>query len=240
MTENISDEIQFQRDYYSKTATIYDDMHVKANEKDEHFFALTFMIAALDYFEIQSILDIGSGTGRAIQYIKGKKPELRVVGIEPAKELRQIGYDKGLTEIELASGDATKLQFSDSEFDLVCEFGALHHIKHPELAVSEMLRVAKKAILISDGNNFGQGSFLARIIKQLINAFGLWSVADFIKTKGKGYSLSEGDGLAYSYSVFNDYKQIQAQCKNIHLLNTIDGHINPYRTASHITLLGIK
>ncbi len=47
MTENISDEIQFQRDHYLKTATVYDDMHVDANEKDELFFALTFMIATL-------------------------------------------------------------------------------------------------------------------------------------------------------------------------------------------------
>jgi len=240
MVENISNEIQFQRDYYSKTANAYDDMHVDTSEKDEHFFALTFMIAALDYFEIQSILDIGSGTGRAIHYMKMKKPELHIVGIEPVKELRQIGYDKGLTKNELFDGDATKLQFSDSEFDLVCEFGVLHHIKRHELAVSEMLRVAKKAIFISDSNNFGQGSFLARIIKQLINAFGLWGVADFIKTKGKGYTISEGDGLAYSYSVFSDYKQIQAQCKNIHLLNTKDGYINPYKTASHIAVLGVK
>lgn len=240
MTEKISDEVQFQRDYYSKTADKYDDMHVDSNEKDEHFFALTFMIAALDYFEIQSILDIGAGTGRAIQYIKKKRPELRVMGIEPVKELRQIGHDKGLTEGELTYGDATKLQFAAGEFDLVCEFGVLHHIKHHELAVSEMLRVARKAILISDSNNFGQGSFVARSIKQLINAFGFWDVADFIKTKGKGYTVSEGDGLGYSYSVFNDYKKVQAQCKKIHLLNTKDGHINPYRTASHIALLGVK
>lgn len=240
MTENVQDEVQFQRNYYSTTAVKYDDMHVDANEKDEHFFALTFMIAALDYFEIQSILDIGSGTGRAIQYIKKKKPEVRVVGIEPVTELRQIGHEKGLSETELVDGDATELQFTDGEFDLVCEFGVLHHIKYHELAVSEMLRVARKAILISDSNNFGQGSFIARSIKQLINAFGLWNVADFIKTKGKGYTISEGDGLAYSYSVFNNYKQIQAQCKNIHLLNTNDGHINPYRTASHIALLGVK
>jgi len=169
-----------------------------------------------------------------------KKSELRVVGIEPVKEFRQVGYDKGLTESELIDGDATKLQFSDGEFDLVCEFGVLHHIKRHELALSEMLRVAKKAIFISDSNNFGQGSFLARTIKQLINAFGLWRVADFIKTKGKGYTISEGDGLAYSYSVFNDYKQIQAQCRKIHLLNTNDGCINPYRTASHVALLGVK
>ena len=238
MTENISNEIRFQRDYYSKTATGYDDMHV--NEKDEHFFALSFMTAAIDYFEIQSVLDIGSGTGRAIQYIKREKPELRVVGIEPVKDLRQVGHGKGLSESELVDGDATKLKFFDGEFDLVCEFGVLHHIKRHELVVSEMLRVARKAILISDSNNFGQGSFLVRTIKQLINGFGLWGVADFIKTKGKGYTMSEGDGLAYSYSVFNDYKQIRTQCQNIHLLNTKDGHINPYRTASHIALLGVK
>ena len=240
MTESISEEIKIQRDYYSRTASKYDEMHVDTNEQDEHFFALAFLIAALDYFEIQSILDIGSGTGRAIQYIKKKKPELRIVGIEPVSELRQIGHKKGLEESELIDGDATKLHFSDGEFDLVCEFGVLHHIERHELAVSEMLRVAKKAILISDSNNFGQGSFIARTIKQLINSFGLCSIADFIKTKGKGYTISEGDGLAYSYSVFNDYKLIQTKCRQIHLLNTKDGHINPYRTASHIALLGVK
>ena len=61
-----------------------------------------------------------------------------------------------------------------------------------------------------------------------------------VKTKGKGYTISEGDGLAYSYSVFNSYKQIKAKCRSIHLLNTQDGLINPYRTASHVALLGIK
>jgi len=74
----------------------------------------------------------------------------------------------------------------------------------------------------------------------MINSLGLWKIADLIKTRGKGYSISEGDGIAYSYSVFNNYRQIQAQCKSIHLLNTKDGRINIYKTASHIALLGIK
>ena len=240
MTNNTSDEIRFQRNYYSKTAEQYDNMHIGPNGRDEHFFALSFMVSAFDYFNIQSVLDIGSGTGRAIQYIKDKAPKVRVMGIEPVQELRNIGHNKGLSETGLIDGDATKLQFNDGEFDLVCEFGVLHHIRHPEIAVSEMLRVAKKAIFISDSNNFGQGSFMARSIKQFIDTFGLWNVADFIKTKGKGYTISEGDGLAYSYSAFNNYKQIEMQCKNIHLLNTNNGHINPYRTASHIALLGVK
>jgi len=103
-----------------------------------------------------------------------------------------------------------------------------------------MLRVARKAIYISYSNNFGQGSRLSRVIKQAFNAANLWPLANFIKTKGKGYSVSEGDGLAYSYSVFNDYKQIKKACASVHMLNPLDAGPNLYRTSSHLILLGIK
>lgn len=231
-------EIEIQRRYYAETAAHYTGMHI--NERDEHSFALSFMMAALNYLEIKSVLDIGSGTGRALQLIKRCRPDLKILGIEPVPELRQIGYQNGLTEAELIAGDATNLNLNDGEFDLVCEFGVLHHIRKPEVAIDEMLRVAQKGIFISDSNNFGQGFFLARSFKQLINACGLWQVVDFIKTKGKGYTISEGDGLAYSYSIFNNYKQIKHSCKAVHLLNTKDGEINFYKTASHVALLGIK
>lgn len=231
-------ETEIQRRYYAETAVHYENMHV--NEQDEHSFALSFLIAALDYFQVESILDIGSGTGRALNLIKKYRPDLRILGVEPVPELRQIGYRSGLTDTELVDGDATSLDFDDGEFDLVCEFGVLHHIKTPEVAVDEMLRVARKAIFISDSNNFGQGSLSTRLLKQWINACGLWKIADLIKTKGKGYTISEGDGLAYSYSVFNNYEQIKRSCKKIHLLNTKDGGRNFYQTASHIALLGVK
>lgn len=233
-----SDEVRIQRQYYAGSAHKYEEMHV--GEGDEHFFALAFLGATLRQLDIHSILDIGSGTGRAVRYLKKHHPDLKVVGLEPVKELRQIGYSLGLSESELIDGDATKLSFDTSEFDLVCEFGLLHHVPRPEVAVAEMLRVARKAIFISDSNNFGQGSPAIRLIKQLINRFGLWGFANFLKTKGKGYSISEGDGLAYSYSVFNNYDQIKSQCTRVHLLNTRDGAINPYATASHVALLGIK
>ena len=100
--------------------------------------------------------------------------------------------------------------------------------------------MARKAIFISDSNNFGQGSSFARLVKQTINVVGLWPVADFVKTKGKGYTFEEGDGLAYSYSVFNNYRQIAKACKSVHLLNTTNGGQNLYRTATHLALLGVK
>ena len=227
-----------QRRYYAETASRYEAMHV--NERDEHSFALGLLVASVDFLQVRSILDVGSGTGRAIRHLKKHRPDLRVVGIEPVKELREVGYSLGTAEADLVDGDANHLEFGAGEFDLVCEFAALHHMRRPELAVAEMLRVARKAIFISDANNFGQGSRAVRSIKQIINFFGLWKMANLAKTKGKGYLTSEGDGVAYSYSVFNNYKQIQASCSSIHLLNTVDGHLNLYRTATHVALLGVK
>jgi SAM-dependent methyltransferase len=231
-------DIQIQRDYYSQTAVNYNAMHV--NDNDEHFFALGVMVGLLDYLQVKSILDIGSGTGRAIHYIKQHRPDIKIVGIEPVLALREIGYQHGLSKSDLIPGDATNISFDTGEFDLVCEFGVLHHIKQPEKAVAEMLRVGKKGIFISDSNNFGAGSPLTRLMKQLLNAIKLWEIVDLIKTKGKGYLITEGDGLAYSYSVFNNYDQIRKSCKSVHLLNTQDSHMSLYRSATHVALLGIK
>lgn len=50
-------DIEIQRQYYAETAHVYNEMHVI--EKDEHFFAMAFMLGALDYLEIKSVLDIG-------------------------------------------------------------------------------------------------------------------------------------------------------------------------------------
>jgi len=231
-------EAELQQKYYSETAHKYNKMHVQ--EGDEHFFALSFMAGMLEYLGVRTILDIGSGTGRALSYIKARHPGVGIVGIEPVKELREVGYSHGLSNTELIEGDAARLQFSDKQFDVVCEFGVLHHVRRPERVVSEMLRVANKAVFISDSNNFGQGTRIARAIKQALRSCGVWRVADYIKTHGRGYTVSEGDGVAYSYSVFNSYRQVREACSSAHIVNTKDGEINPYRTAGHVALLGIK
>jgi len=198
------------------------------------------MFSMIDLFKIESVLDIGSGTGRVILKAKEARPKLMIVGIEPSPELREVGYSKGVLLDELVDGDAQRLHFADGSFDLVCAFAALHHIPNPRKAVSEMLRVARKAIFLSDSNNFGQGTPVVRAIKQAINSLGLWRVADLIKTRGKGYSISAGDGLAYSYSVFSDYSEIARRCKSVHVVNTVPAGRNLYRSAAHVALLGLK
>ncbi len=238
MNNPINQEIEIQRQYYANTAQQYEEIHVK--EEDEHFFALSFMLSVLDNLKIKSILDVGSGTGRTIKYIKKYRPDIKILGIEPVLELRNVAYAQGISENELIPGDAIDLPFSNNEFDLVCEFGVLHHIKKPEKAVSEMLRVANKSVFISDNNHFAHGAYFLRLAKYFLQCFRLWKFAHLIKTKGKGYTISQGDGLSYSYSVFDNYRQIEKQCQKTHLLSTKRSGINLYRNASHIALLGIK
>jgi len=233
----LESDVDIQRAYYAKTAQKYDELH--GTEESEHDFALEFMISSLDRFNIRSVLDIGSGTGRVLMKMRDERPDIVTVGVEPSIELRKIGHGKGLSEMQLIDGDGMNLEFMDKSFDLVCEFGVLHHITEPSKAVALMLRVAAKAIFISDSNNFGQGSWISRLVKQSINAVGLWPLANHIKTKGKGYTISEGDGLFYSYSVFDNYNQISEKCRAIHMLNTTDAGPNLYRTATHVALLGI-
>lgn len=240
MSENYTanqDEVSTQRAYYAATAERYDQMH---GQECETSLGLAFFLAAVDHLGIKSVLDVGSGTGLALLKVKNERPGIAAMGVEPSAELRAVAYSKGLADTELIDGNALALPFESGSFDLVCEFGALHHIPEPSRAVAEMLRVSRKAIFISDCNNFGQGSGLSRFLKQAINAVGLWPVAAWIKTGGKGYTITEGDGLGYSYSVFNDYKQIARACKSVHMFSNFGGRANLYRTAPQVSVLGIK
>jgi ubiquinone/menaquinone biosynthesis C-methylase UbiE len=234
----MNEAVQIQREYYTQTASQYDDMHL--HQDDEHYFALSFLSAMIGHFGIRSILDVGAGTGRTVMWLKNHFPDLVVKGVEPVDALREQGYKKGLRKDELLGGDGNKLQFRDGEFDLVCEFGVLHHVPKPAIVVGEMLRVAKKGVLISDSNNFGQGSFFSRTFKQALDAFGLWPAYNFVRTKGKRYQINEGDGLFYSYSVFNNIEQIKRVCRIVHVINTKNTSYNHYKTAEHVAVLGIK
>lgn len=235
---SLEEQIRLQRKYYAETAQDYDAMQLAPH--DEHQFALSVLSAMIDYHGIRSVLDVGSGTGRALRYLKARHPHVRFVGIEPVEALRHVGHAAGLAAEELTDGDVNALAFADGEFDLVCEFAVLHHVPHPARAVGEMLRVARKAIFISDANNFGQGGKLTRCFKQAINALGLWRAFDWLRTQGRGYHVSAGDGIFYSYSVYNNYRQVRAACQTVHQFNTVDAGISLAGSAPHVVLFGIK
>jgi SAM-dependent methyltransferase len=225
---------ELQRTYYANTATAYDAMHVSGI--DEHFLALSWLSSLVRLYKFRSLLDVGSGTGRCLRFMKDQGIPITLTGVEPVAELRAMGRKKGLSDAELIEGDALALPFNDASVDVVCSFGVLHHIRDHKRAVSEMCRVARQAIFISDANNFGQGTIIGRMVKQAVNALGLWSVFDLIRTKGKGYHYSDGDGIFYSYSIFNDIPVLRRQFRDLYFLSTMPGGANLYRAAPHLAV----
>jgi SAM-dependent methyltransferase len=196
---------QRQQDYYAETAPVYESTHVRPG--DEHFIALEYVAALLEVVRANSVLDVGSGTGRAIRFLRQRRPGLRVEGVEPVGELRAQAQALG-TILRDASGE--KLPFHDGSFDVVVSFGLLHHVPDPAPVVTEMTRVARSGVVISDANRFGQGSTGVGALKLAIYRAGLWPAFERFRTKGRGYMESDGDGIFYSYSIFDSMPQLQA------------------------------
>jgi ubiquinone/menaquinone biosynthesis C-methylase UbiE len=211
-------ERDIQHDYYRRTAQSYDAMHGGSDE-EAIGLGLSLLVAVIGRYGYRSLLSVGSGTGRELLFVKRHHPGLRLVGIEPVEEMRRVGHEKGLSASELIDGDGGDLPFERNSFDIVIEVAALHHIRRHDLAVREMVRVARHAVFLIDVNNFGQGSGLQRGLKQLLHAVGLWPAAVWLRTRGRGYHYSEGDGIYYSYSVFGSVPQIRHKFPIIHYMN---------------------
>ena len=228
---------EIQKHYYAKTASEYDSQHL--SHGDEHYRALHYLHGIIQLNDFKRILDLGAGTGRAALFLKELHPEIEIISIEPVKELREIGIAKGLSPQEIIDGDIYSLEFEDSSFDLVSAFGVFHHLENPISALEEMKRVSRNSIFISDSNNFGQGKALSRFLKQALHFFGIWNLTVLVKTRGKKYQISQGDGLAYSFSLFGLTKLLHS-VYSVYFLSTVPSRKNLFKTASHIAIYAQK
>ena len=105
-----------QRLYYSKTAKFYDQMH-NANT-GEHALALRHFLAYANEFGFHKVLDVGCGTGVALA--KMLKAGLDARGIEPVRELIDVGLKKHkIPKSRLKIGKAETINFSSNSFDAV-------------------------------------------------------------------------------------------------------------------------
>lgn len=196
--------VEIQRTYYTETANRYDAMHACEGAMDPGTSRL--VQGFIKMFQIHSVLDVGTATGLGMRQLKEAIPDLFVCGVEPVSALIDHGIQQGTASaisFVRASGDA--LPFPDASFDAVCEFAVLHHAQNPSAVVKEMLRVARRAVFICDSNRFGQGSRIARLTKLALYKTRLWNIYTYLRTRGKRYMITEGDGLAYSYSVYDSF-----------------------------------
>jgi len=236
---------QIQAAYYEKTAAFYDDAHMSNHEDSEHYVALDFIDALSRLLNLHSFLDVGAGTGRGVRYLLAKG-KYNIRGVEPVGKLIEQGEQKGVPKGLIVEGSGTSLPFEDNSFDAVFECGVLHHVAQPDKVVAEMMRVAQKAVFLSDSNRFGQGrGYAVRLLKLTLYKAHLWNTARYLQTRGRMFSISEGDGLFYSYSVFDSYHQLAKWADKIWILPTSsnllgNSWLNPLTTSSHVLLCAMK
>jgi ubiquinone/menaquinone biosynthesis C-methylase UbiE len=234
---------EIQRQYYSETAACYEQMHAHEGAGDP--FSTRLLHAIVRMVDAQSVLDVGAGTGLTLRELKDAIPHLSVCGIEPVRAL----IEQSAQHIPAAPGPIFQargeaLPFRDASFDVVCEFAVLHHVPSPRAVVKEMLRVARKAVFISDSNRFGQGSPFKRIIKLLLFKSRLWGICNYLRTSGKGFLISEGDGVSYSYSVYDSFQQIARWADRLILIpageEKVNSWIHPLLTSSGVIVCALR
>ena len=86
-------------------------------------------------------LDVGCGTG-ALAYVLAEHVR-EVVGVDESEAFVEAARRNAPPGCTFAVADATALPFPYGDFDLVGCVRVLHHVRRPELVVSELARVAR-------------------------------------------------------------------------------------------------
>lgn len=109
--------------------------------------------------EGKTVLDVGTGNGYFAYYLSECA---QVVGVDISEPLLKTNpISKKL------KCDAQKLPFKDSSFDIVISSNLLHHVGSPDEVVSEMRRVSRRYVILSDANRNNPFLFLYALIKKI-------------------------------------------------------------------------
>jgi ubiquinone/menaquinone biosynthesis C-methylase UbiE len=93
------------------------------------------------------IVDIGAGTGLMLPlYANSFK---QVLAIEPnVHMLQQMGWRREAPNIQVLTGVAERLPLADKSVDVAIAKSSFHHCSDPHLAISEMIRVARRIVAV--------------------------------------------------------------------------------------------
>ena len=98
----------------------------------------------------ERVLDAGCGTGALAYALAPLVGE--VVGIDPSSQYLAAAREHAPAGCSFLEGDASALPFPYGDFDVVGCLRVLHHVRRPELVVSELARVTRPGgrILLAD------------------------------------------------------------------------------------------
>lgn len=98
----------------------------------------------------RSILDVGTGTGRAALLMA--RAGATVTGVDASDEMlavaRRRALDEGLSSVAFFTGDAHRLSFSDRSFDVAISLRVIMHTPRWTACVAELCRVADQLVIL--------------------------------------------------------------------------------------------
>ena len=92
-------------------------------------------------------LDVGCGDGQIGALIQQHRPDVRVTGMDIAA--------RPTTHIPVQEFDGLHIPLDDRSVDVVMMVDVLHHAEEPSVLLSEIARVARRAIVLKDVTPLG-------------------------------------------------------------------------------------
>lgn len=89
----------------------------------------------------ERVLDAGCGRGALVRALAPHVAE--VVGVDEDEGALAAAREAAPANATFVAGDVTALPFAFGSFDVACCVGVLHHVRRPELVVSELARVTR-------------------------------------------------------------------------------------------------
>lgn len=138
------------QDYFSRNASAWDELR-RLHVSDEA--VETALVKLLGTTPVDSLLDLGTGTGRILQLLSGTYR--RAIGVDASRDMLAVArsnLDKaGVANASVRHADILNLPLEGQDFDLIVIHQVLHFLDQPELAIEEatrMLRPGGRLVII--------------------------------------------------------------------------------------------
>lgn len=107
-----------------------------------HFANMEPLVSYFKDIRVESVLDVGTGTGKFINVLKNIFPEAGITAVDPDSFSLERAR-KYFPEVDFLEMSAEKLNFPDDTFDTVSISMALHHLPKVQKGLREIKRVVK-------------------------------------------------------------------------------------------------